>query len=270
MAINPAISSANVANKAAQIGFAQNVTAPKELKTTEDTRRVQTLDEEGLEEQSSVRDGVQQKTLEDASGPAEQRHQPVRRETVDRRTAGTGEARAQARTAQTTQTAQTAQTPPEQAAQQAQPQGGDVAARTLRLALADNSRQLQAQFDSTQPQQGTQQPGLGAEGRRTVMLRNLESMVNMQLAQYTGNEPYSRQNYRQILGALTQMQGGATPASKNQEGVDSRNDQGWQAEDPEHQDGVYKLYSGQAAKTLSFLSPEPERQSSRDPLDLVA
>lgn len=268
MAINTAVSTANLVNKAAHVGFAQNVTAPKELKQAEEPRRVQHLDEDGLEEQAPARGAARQGDLEDAAGV---RHQPVdavRRDSGGRRQVQTGEAKAG------TQTGKAGGAGTESSATQlqtGQPQTSDVATRTLRLALADNSRQLQAKFDSTQPQQPTQQMGLGVEARRTVMLRNLESMVNMQLAQYTGNEPYSRSNYRQILGALTQMQGGGTGTSKTQGSqVDSRDDQAWQAEDSEHQDGVYRLYSGQAAKTLSFLEPTQEKKRGSDALDLVA
>ncbi len=268
MAINTAVSTANLVNKAAHVGFAQNVTAPKELKQAEEPRRVQHLDEEGLDEQSSARDGGRQRNLEDAAGV---RHQPVdavRRDAGGRRQVQTGEAKGG------TQTGKAGGTTPESTATQLQtpqPQTSDVATRTLRLALSDNSRQLQARFDSTQPQQPTQQMGLGAEARRTVMLRNLESMVNMQLAQYTGNEPYSRSNYRQILGALTQMQGGGSGTGKTQGSqADARDDQAWQVEDAEHQDGVYRLYSGQAAKTLSFLEPSQDKKRGDDALDLVA
>lgn len=266
MAINPAISSANLVNKAAQVGFAQNITAPKELKQAEDPRRVQHQDEEGLE-QSSTRDGDRGKNLEQASEPRNQNLDLVRRDPGGRRQVQAGATKAG------TQTGKAGEAAPESKSAQLQTpqaQSSDAATRTLRLALADNSRQLQARFDATQPQQGAQQPGLGAEARRTVMLRNLESMVNMQLAQYTGNEPYSRSNYRQILGALTQMQGGGTSTKTQGTSVDSRDDQAWQAEESEGQDGIYRLYSGQAAKTLSFLEPQDDKKSGGDPLDLVA
>lgn len=270
MAINPAISSANVANKAAQIGYAQNVTAPKELKQAEDPRRIQVLDDEGLEEQSSLRDTAQQGNMEDASGVSRQRVDSVRRDGQERRQVQTGGG-----TGSATETGRTSESTPESTSQ-FQPQQGpgtsDVATRTLRLALSDNSRQLQAQYDSNQTQTGQQQPQLGTEARRTVMLRNLESMVNLQLAQYTGNEPYTRSNYRQILGALGQMQGGNGAQQKSAPGtVDDRNDQGWSTGEGEgKQDGVYQLYSGQAAKTLAYLNPEPDRRNGGEPLDLVA
>lgn len=272
MAINPAISSANVANKAAQIGYAQNVTAPKELKQTEEPRRIQVLDEEGLEEQSSLRDTAQQGNMEDATGVSRQRVDSVRRDGQERRQVQTGGS-----TGSTSEAGRTSESTPETTSQ-FQPQQGpgtsDVATRTLRLALSDNSRQLQAQYDSQTQQTGQQGPQLGTEARRTVMLRNLESMVNLQLAQYTGNEPYTRSNYRQILGALGQMQGGGNQQAKTAPGgtVDSRNDEGWgSAEGAEGQrDGVYTLYSGQAARTLSYLNPEPDRRNGGEPLDLVA
>ncbi len=266
MAINPAVSSANLMNKAAQVGFAQNITTPKELKQTEEPRRVQHQDEDGPES-APARGSARDKTPEEPSQPRNQNLDLVRRDSGARRQVQTGATKAG------TQTGKTGETAAESKATQLQTpqaQSSDAATRTLRLALADNSRQLQARFDSTQPQQGAQQPGLGAEARRTVMLRNLESMVNMQLAQYTGNEPYSRSNYRQILGALTQMQGGGTSTKTQGSSVDSRDEQAWQAEESEAGDGIYRLYSGQAAKTLSFLDPQQDKKPGGDPLDLVA
>jgi hypothetical protein len=267
VAINPAISSANLANKAAQVGFAQNITAPKELKQTEEPRRVQHQDEEGLE-QSSARGGDRGKSLEQTPEPRNQNLDLIRRDPGGRRQVQTGTTKAGVQTGKAGEA-----TPESKSTQLQTPQAqtSDAATRTLRLALADNSRHLQARFDATQPQQGTQQPSMGAEARRAVMLRNLENMVNMQLAQYTGNEPYSRSNYRQILGALTQMQGGGTSTKTQGSSVDSRDDQTWLAgEESEVKDGIYRLYSGQAAKTLSFFETPDDKKSGGDPLDLVA
>lgn len=185
------------------------------------------------------------------------------------------------RTAQTQSTTATQQTgnaqesgSAEQANQTtAQQPSSDVASRTLRLALTDNSKQLQAQFGKSNEtsQTGQQQSTMGTEARRTVMLRNLESMVNMQLAQYTGNEPYSRANYRQILGALGNMQGGGQTSKTEESKTSAQAEPSESTGETEQANGAYKLYSGQAAKTLSVLTPsQGKQQSSQDALDFVA
>lgn len=139
----------------------------------------------------------------------------------------------------------------------AQAEGGqetsETAARTLRLSMADNSKELQAKFNETQ-QARNDQPTLSQDARRQVMLRNMESMVKMQLAQYTGNEPYSKANYREILGAVTNMQGdGKTSKTKDDKNVSTSSDSS-EAGKAEEKDGAYKLYSCQAAKTLAALN----------------
>ena len=129
----------------------------------------------------------------------------------------------------------------------------ETAARTLRLTMADNSKELQAKFNETQ-QARNDQPTLSQDVRRQVMLRNMENMVKMQLAQYTGNEPYSKANYREILGAVSNMQNdGKTSKTKDDKNV-SDSKEGVEAGKAEEKDGVYKLYSGQAAKTLAALN----------------
>ena len=145
----------------------------------------------------------------------------------------------------------------------------ETAARTLRLAMADNSRELQAKFGETaQTNRADQQANMSQDVRRQVMLRNMENMVNLQLAQYTGNEPYSKANYREILGAVTNMQNNGK-ASKSEEGKDSSAANGAEsAEKADDKDGVYKLYSGQAAKTLASLNTP--RGGGDDSFDLVA
>ena len=176
-----------------------------------------------------------------------------------------------AKTASTQQTAQTANASEAGAAGQAQEsQDSEVAARTLRLSMADNSRELQAKFGETQAARGDQQTNMSADARRQVMLRNMENMVNLQLAQYTGNEPYSKANYREILGAVTNMQNGASKTNKDEKsGSASATDSEAEAGKAEEKDGVYKLYSGQAAKTLSALNSN-NRPGGDDNFDLVA
>ncbi|MDO5296263.1 MAG: hypothetical protein Q4F00_06440 [bacterium] len=144
----------------------------------------------------------------------------------------------------------------------------EVAARTLRLSMADNSKELQAKFNEAQAtNKNEQQPTMTQDARRQVMLRNMENMVNLQLAQYTGNEPYSKANYREILGAVTNMQGDGKASKAEDDGKVSDNGIA-SAEKSEEKDGVYKLYSGQAAKTLASLNNP--RGGGDDSFDLVA
>ena len=176
-------------------------------------------------------------------------------------------------------TAQTSKTQSSQETQQSAETGApaeaedtansEVAQRTLRLSMADNSRELQAKFNEAQAAnkgEQAQQQNMTQDARRQVMLRNMENMVNLQLAQYTGNEPYSKANYREILGAVTNMQSD-NKASKAEDGGKVSDNVGV-AEKSEEKDGVYKLYSGQAAKTLASLNNP--RGGGDDSFDLVA
>ena len=176
-------------------------------------------------------------------------------------------------------TAQTSKTQSSQETQQSAETGApaeaedtansEVAQRTLRLSMADNSRELQAKFNEAQAAnkgEQAQQQTMTQDARRQVMLRNMENMVNLQLAQYTGNEPYSKANYREILGAVTNMQSD-NKASKAEDGGKVSDNVG-AAEKSEEKDGVYKLYSGQAAKTLASLNNP--RGGGDDSFDLVA
>ena len=176
-------------------------------------------------------------------------------------------------------TAQTSKTQSSQETQQSAETGApaeaedtansEVAQRTLRLSMADNSRELQAKFNEAQAAnkgEQAQQQNMTQDARRQVMLRNMENMVNLQLAQYTGNEPYSKANYREILGAVTNMQSD-NKASKAEDGGKVSDNVG-AAEKSEEKDGVYKLYSGQAAKTLASLNNP--RGGGDDSFDLVA
>ena len=176
-------------------------------------------------------------------------------------------------------TAQTSKTQSSQETQQSAETGApaeaedtansEVAQRTLRLSMADNSRELQAKFNEAQAAnkgEQAQQQNMTQDARRQVMLRNMENMVNLQLAQYTGNEPYSKANYREILGAVTNMQSD-NKASKAEDGGKVSDNVG-AVEKSEEKDGVYKLYSGQAAKTLASLNNP--RGGGDDSFDLVA
>ena len=176
-------------------------------------------------------------------------------------------------------TAQTSKTQSSQETQQSAETGApaeaedtansEVAQRTLRLSMADNSRELQAKFNEAQAAnkgEQAQQQTMTQDARRQVMLRNMENMVNLQLAQYTGNEPYSKANYREILGAVTNMQSD-NKASKAEDGGKVSDNVG-AVEKSEEKDGVYKLYSGQAAKTLASLNNP--RGGGDDSFDLVA
>lgn len=255
MSINPAI---NTGVSSAQVGYAQNITSAQDTQASL------------IESRIPVQEEVDSSALRQQNEPSAQQAGARGQQRV-------GEFTAQKGVQQTTgtQTAQQSAQAGEAAQGQPQAEAGDVASRTLRLALADNSRQLQNQFNKAGDAQQAGQPqqsGVGAEARRTVMLRNLESMVNMQLAQYTGNEPYSRANYRQILGALGQMQGGGT-TSKSQDpskAGTAADDNAFVSEEAEQKDGVYKLYSGQAAKTLSAITSSHSKHDSQDALDFVA
>ncbi len=145
----------------------------------------------------------------------------------------------------------------------------EVAQRTLRLSMSDNSRELQAKFNEAQAtNKGDQPQNMTQDARRQVMLRNMENMVKMQLAQYTGNEPYSKANYREILGAVTNMQNDGKTSKTKEGGESNASDKAEEAEKSEEKDGVYKLYSGQAAKTLASLNAP--RSGGEDSVDMVA
>ncbi len=216
---------------------------------------------------------------EEAGGLQEQNQQIAQQDVTGAR--GTQQSSKTSASQQSSSTQQTSGASESGAAAQAEnTQDAEVAARTLRLSMADNSRELQAKFGETQATKGDQQANMTSDARRQVMLRNMENMVNLQLAQYTGNEPYSRANYREILGALSNMQGnnqtskaqkdeksGATaPASENEGEANETSAAGQTAQ----KDGVYKLYSGQAAKTLAAVMGGDNHGGDDDAFDMVA
>ncbi|HXE71441.1 MAG TPA: hypothetical protein VNO81_02175 [Candidatus Nitrosotenuis sp.] len=252
MAINPNVNTAHVANKAAQVGFAQNVAAPKETKRTEEPRRVQDIDEKGTAASGLVRNGVEQSELESSAGL--RRQQENRDHRVGRRQVSQQQFQTSSRTSESTSRVQTS---PEHTEQQAPATRGDAGSRLLQS--LGNSNRAQIQFNAARAAEQQQPLQLGQEAQRRVMLRNLEGMVRTQLSQYTGNEPYTRANYRQILDALVTMQ---VPSSQSR-GSGRSNGVG-----ERRSEGEYRLKASQAEKVLAIFAPEPER--SDEPLELVA
>ncbi|MCR5661045.1 MAG: hypothetical protein K6G50_02820 [bacterium] len=244
-----------------QMGFAQNLVSPRDNEATSILARANEQEEANL---ATLRQDENAEAGNVAKGARANEAKPQ---------SAVQQTQAQQQAQQSGETAEAQQ--PQQGQQTA-----DTAMRNLRLAMSDNTKQLQAQFgNNTQETNATNQQNMTQDARRTVMLRNLENMVNMQLAQYTGNEPYTRANYRQILGTLTQMQGGnKTGKAQDGQSTSATDDAAWAAESNEaggaqpneKANSVYKLYSGQAAKTLSFLTSSQEKNSASKDFDVVA
>lgn len=270
MAIQTTANTAHLASRAAQVGFPQSLGVPSEFRRTESPRdpnqELPRVDRSGPETPESPQDPAVQRASEEVAEPRMQRTDTVRRDEVGRRQTGS---RAQVTAASTTQSESLERVasgaPEPEAGQESAPSG----ARNLRLALGDNSRELQTRFSLGQGAQDAGQPQ-GPDARRTVMLRNMQSLVNTQLAQYTGNEPYSRSNYRQILGALTVMQGGGAPKAQETTSSDPLRGAWEGAEGEGDGGGLFRLYSGQAAKVLELLSPPQARPPGQEAFELVA